>query len=253
MVDIDLVYQKVLALANKEQRGYITPQEFNLFADHAQMEILEQYFYDINQFNKESGNNTDFADPLTLIQEKLSKLEKITINTSVDETGFATIISGGAGSLPTVNDNIYKLGTVTGSLSNTNTDYQNIEVQEVSYEECKLMEQTSITKPHFKRPVYYKYANGIKIKPIMTVDPTNPYKIDYNFIKRPAKPNWNFVIVNNKPLYNGNTSTDFELHEAEEIELVYRILKLAGINLRAQEIVQVGQTLEQTQIQQEKQ
>ena len=251
-VSVDTVYQKVLALANKEQRGYVTPQEFNLFADHAQMEILEQYFYDINQFNKVSGNNTDFADPLTLIQEKLSKLEKITINTSVDETGFATIISGGAGSLPTVNDNIYKLGTVTGSLSNTNTDYQNIEVQEVSYEECKLMEQTSITKPHFKRPVYYKYENGIKIKPIMTTS-TYQYKIDYNFIKRPAKPNWNFVIVNNKPLYNGNTSTDFELHEAEEIELVYRILKLAGINLRAQEIVQVGQTLEQTQIQQEKQ
>ena len=38
-VSIDKVYQKVLAFANKEQRGYITPQEFNLFADQAQMEI----------------------------------------------------------------------------------------------------------------------------------------------------------------------------------------------------------------------
>ena len=42
MVRVDNVYQKVLALANKEQRGYITPQEFNLFADLAQMEIFEQ-------------------------------------------------------------------------------------------------------------------------------------------------------------------------------------------------------------------
>ena len=46
-ISVDRVYQKVLALANKEQRGYITPQEFNLFADHAQMEIFEQYFYDL--------------------------------------------------------------------------------------------------------------------------------------------------------------------------------------------------------------
>ena len=38
-ISIDKVYQKVLAFANKEQRGYITPQEFNLFADQAQMEI----------------------------------------------------------------------------------------------------------------------------------------------------------------------------------------------------------------------
>ena len=37
MVDINAVYQKVLALANKEQRGYITPQEFNLFANQAQL------------------------------------------------------------------------------------------------------------------------------------------------------------------------------------------------------------------------
>ena len=49
-ISIDTVYQKVLAIANKEQRGYITPQEFNLFANHAQMDIFEQYFYDTNQF-----------------------------------------------------------------------------------------------------------------------------------------------------------------------------------------------------------
>ena len=54
------------------------------------------------------------------------------------------------------------------------------------------------------------------------------------------------MIVNDKALYNGNTSVDFELHSSEETELVYKILKLAGINLKAQEVVQVGQVLEQT-------
>ena len=58
MVNIDTVYQRVLALANKEQRGYITPQEFNLFANQAQMDIFEQYFYDLNQFLRVPGNST---------------------------------------------------------------------------------------------------------------------------------------------------------------------------------------------------
>ena len=31
-VSIDTVYQRVLSILNKEQRGYVTPQEFNLFA-----------------------------------------------------------------------------------------------------------------------------------------------------------------------------------------------------------------------------
>ena len=51
-VNIDTVYQRVLAIANKEQRGYITPQEFNLLANQAQMEVFEEYFYDINKFDR---------------------------------------------------------------------------------------------------------------------------------------------------------------------------------------------------------
>ena len=55
MVNVDTVYQKVLAIANKEQRGYIIPQEFNLFANQAQMDIFEQYFYDLNQLSRLPG------------------------------------------------------------------------------------------------------------------------------------------------------------------------------------------------------
>ena len=47
-VSVDTVYQRVLALANKEQRGYITPQEYNLLANQAQMAIFESYFYHKN-------------------------------------------------------------------------------------------------------------------------------------------------------------------------------------------------------------
>ena len=70
-VSIDRVYQKVLAFANKEQRGYITPQEFNLFANQAQMDIFEQYFYDLNQFRRMPGNDTEYADMRTNLQEKI--------------------------------------------------------------------------------------------------------------------------------------------------------------------------------------
>ena len=71
-VSIDTVYQRVLAIANKEQRGYITPQEFNLFANQAQMEIFEQYFYDRNQINRLPSNDTPYADPVHLLEEKIS-------------------------------------------------------------------------------------------------------------------------------------------------------------------------------------
>ena len=76
-VNIDTVYQKVLAIANKEQRGYITPQEFNLFADHAQLDIFEQYFYDINQFGRLKGNSTEYSDMITILEEKIAIFKNI--------------------------------------------------------------------------------------------------------------------------------------------------------------------------------
>jgi len=51
-IDINDVYQKVQVIANKEQRGYITPVEFNSLANQVQNDIFEQYFYDLNQADR---------------------------------------------------------------------------------------------------------------------------------------------------------------------------------------------------------
>ena len=75
MININKVYQRVLAFANKEQRGYITPQEFNIFAENAQLEIFEQYFYDLAQYNRvntKAGNSYEYADIQDNIKEKIS-------------------------------------------------------------------------------------------------------------------------------------------------------------------------------------
>ena len=74
-VSIDTVYQRVLSILNKEQRGYVTPQEFNLFANQAQMDLFEQYFYDINQFGRIPGNSTEYSDMLSILEEKIALFE----------------------------------------------------------------------------------------------------------------------------------------------------------------------------------
>ena len=73
MVSVDTVYQRVLALANKEQRGYITPQEFNLLANQSQMEIFEEYFHHLNQYLRNPGNDSSYADSADYIQDKISR------------------------------------------------------------------------------------------------------------------------------------------------------------------------------------
>ena len=70
-ISVDRVYQQVLAMANKEQRGYITPQEFNILAPSAQMQIFEQYFYDENQADRNVKNSTQFSNVDEMIDEKI--------------------------------------------------------------------------------------------------------------------------------------------------------------------------------------
>ena len=72
MILVDNVYQKVLALANKEQRGYISPQEFDLFAMKAQLEIFENYFHDMKTAqHKQMRNQASYSDDIEMLLEKL--------------------------------------------------------------------------------------------------------------------------------------------------------------------------------------
>ena len=120
MVNIDTVYQTILAIANKEQRGYITPQEFNLFANQAQMEIFEQYFYDENQFSRIPGNSTEYSDMLDLLEEKISIFEK-----------FKVAMSAMSGNQATVPTDLYRLGTVWYGAAG-----YDVEVEKVGKKDC---------------------------------------------------------------------------------------------------------------------
>ena len=76
MVNIDTVYQRVLAIANKEQRGYITPLEFNLLANQAQLVVFEQYFYDRHKVAQIPGSKINHSDIDVMLDEKISLFER---------------------------------------------------------------------------------------------------------------------------------------------------------------------------------
>ena len=80
MVSVDKVYQRVLAILNKENRGYMTPQEYNLLANQAQLEIFEQYFYDLNQYNRRGEINNEYANIVKNIKEKIDLFKIVNFN-----------------------------------------------------------------------------------------------------------------------------------------------------------------------------
>jgi len=76
-INVDTVYKTVLLILNKEQRGYMTPDEFNKTATQVQLEIFENYFDDLNQQLRVSDNDSEYADRQKNIDEQISVFKTI--------------------------------------------------------------------------------------------------------------------------------------------------------------------------------
>ena len=236
MVNVNTVYQTVLALADKDQGGYITPQEFNLFANHAQNEIFEQYFYDLNQFKRIPGNQSDSADMTGLIKDKLSLFRE-------------TILSSG-GDTPPLPDNFYRIMNV--SYGDNRITCEQVERADQTYYTTPLLSPTKHT------PIFYMLGStdldGSINRSVQVRPSVNVFRVHY--YRKPAKPNWTYIVSQNakKPLYNGSAldHQHFELHPSEEKNLVHKILQLAGVSTKDFNTAQFANAEEAKGIQQEK-
>jgi len=230
---IDTVYQTVLAIANKEQRGYITPQEFNLFANHAQADIFEQYFYDLNQFKRVPGNQSDYADITDVIQDKIAIFIK-TANITQTSTGV------------TLPEDVYRLSTVT-------RDGRRCEIMPRE-QANKITNGGPLMRPTVYHPICYRMGkNNLEVRPEFThLDWSVPIYVSY--IRKPKSPKWTYLVINDKALWHSGAEDmqDFELHPSEQENLVVKILKLAGISIKDQAVAQAAASEEVKNTQQEK-
>ena len=228
-VNVNTIYQRVLAITNKEQRGYLTPQEFNTIANQAQLDIFEQYFYDLNQFGRIPGNQTDYADMLNILEEKISIFEK---------TGVA--VSNGT-TLPT---DLYRLGSI---FHDNGANYLR-EIEQITQKEWLYIRRSPLAQPTNEYPVHIRDNAGIKVYGTDNTQITTNIKV--NYVKIPTAVAW--AAHNETGLYDSANSINFELHESEETELVIKILALAGIVIKDNSIYAMASGEDTKNVSQEK-
>lgn len=226
MISVDTVYQRVLAILNKEQRGFLTPQKFNLYANQVQLEILESYFYELEYYLKQKGNSTQVADMVDILQTKIAKFEADGVTTYSSNNHI----------LPS---DLYRLDLVL---------VNGIEANSLSRREHNFIKQSPIGKPSNDLPVYTETRIGIKV--YGDVEIVTP--VDVLYIRTPDKVEWVATVVDGDPLYNAGASTNFDLDPSEETDLVIRILRFAGVEVKDLSLYQVAATEEAQEDQIEK-
>jgi hypothetical protein len=84
---INSVRNTVQAIANKNNYGYISPQDFNLYAQQAQMDLFEDYFYQYNSWiNKQNlrVSGTGYAD---IVKSLVEVIDSFSVTQALNQQG----------------------------------------------------------------------------------------------------------------------------------------------------------------------
>ena len=134
-INVNTVYTTVLSILNKEQRGYITPDEFNKLATQVQLDIFENYFEDLNQQLRVPQTDNTYANRQKNIDNLISIFKTIggttivyegaIVNFTVDN--FGTLFTPGnypgtQGSNSSSRFRVNSVDSVTGAITNISLD-----------------------------------------------------------------------------------------------------------------------------------
>ena len=237
-VNINTVYTTVLYILNKEQRGYITPAEFNSLAVQVQDEIFQSYFPDGNQLNRKnqtnSENDTEFFNMFKDTTYKLYPFE--------NDQSF-TYNAANTGFIYTGNKTLFKLGDIMSTYTTTTPNTESV-TQLASKRDYTEITRSNLTKPTNSYPLCYTtnavIAPATTSQLLIKVSPI-PDSLIVNCIFSPTSPSWSFIVGSlGQYVYNAALSVNFELDVSEQTDLIIGILKYCGIIVRDPEIVQAA-------------
>lgn len=237
-INVNNVYQTVLLILNKEQRGYMTPDEFNKTATQVQLDVFQQYFDDLNQQLRVPQADYDYTDRQMAIDEKISTFK------CIGSCGY----SSGTFSLPTTDEltgiditynddddtkfSFYKLGVVTYEEPSKPI----IELQRLQRFDFYNIQQSPLTKPTKSFPIYLYESGNIYVSPT-----TIQSNIKASFVRKPLNVVWGYGIGSlNQYIYAAGSSQDFELLPEEQVNVILRILQYSGIIIRDPQIIQAA-------------
>jgi hypothetical protein len=176
MINVNKVYKKVLSIINKEQRGFLTPDEFNKLASQVQLAMLDQSIFEYNRFlNMGTVNriNSGYANLPSKVKERIDQFYK---SSSVG-------LVQGAGTLPT---DIYKI------IELTNSD-RTLPFELVDKHELPYLLSSPLTKPSTDYPIYYKTTTSSGATSVQA-NPTSISSATLDYIKIPSTPRWGYIV-----------------------------------------------------------
>lgn len=212
---INQAYNFINYCANKSQRGNITPENFNTLAAPAQLEFINTRLGNIKRVAggrvvPDVGFNAN-----QIVKEDLRELIKDTSSLTVNSTtGRATYPS----------DYLF---------------FDNMELTDGTPITVVDTDQIGRIRKSRIHPPTAEFPFAVLDKSYIQVYPVNVTGVVWSYLFIPPEPNWDYQILNNKPVYNaglvpqatGKVSQGFSVPVNRHKEICMIMLREIGINL----------------------
>jgi len=199
-LDIDKVFRFIQFVANKESRGWISPAEFNIAAELAQIAVYSRL---------ESGylaNKKVHSDMRPFLKLASATL---TAGRYPFPSGFRQFI--------------------------TATSFLGKEIVEITQAEMPSIINSSVVPPTEDYPFCVVREDGIQLFPSSLV---TVITIEY-IAKITVAPEWTYTLVSNRPVYD-SAGTDFIFDDNLFLEISTNILMNVGMNIKDENVTQYG-------------
>lgn len=231
MVNVNTVYQTVLLILNQQQRGYITPDEFNKIATQAQLTMFEAYASDLNQQYRLPSNDTEYSDRVKNIEQKLQFFQRNTVipyNATNSNFPLISYLVPDAPIVVGTTNVLYRLGSVF---------YKDTDLgQYTQPNELRQLLLSPLTQPTENFPIYTYLQDDIKVYPSSIKS-----DIAISYLAKPNDIVWGFTTnAVGAFLYAEGVSVQFGLDVTDQDELIMRILAYAGVIIQDPTIVQTA-------------
>lgn len=217
---------------NKENRGYLTPIQFNSYAKIAQQNVFDNLFVKYRNNSVKKNNRihaSEFGDEKKKIKEDI---ERFTVEAQLFELDGYFLMP---------EDCYYTLQLIWDD---------SVEIEEAEKNKMlTYLTNSTLAAPSRCYPVYSKYYDKYLIKPDTIID-----CVSLVYVRKLKEPSWTYQTIQRNPIFNPSDVSyqDFELQEDYANDIIAEILKLAGLQLQDQQVLQASLAYEQNQMAKEK-
>lgn len=198
------IHDQINLLTAKGRTGYHSPEQIDLAVYKASKEKFNEYYKVFEADNQLSDSMDVFlSDPVSLT------------------------LTTGQYTLPA--DFVHEVGEITSGTAGRT-------VKRLTHSQLSYRRNSSLVPPTADYPVCVFYKTYVQFYP---TDITNVKMV---YLKKPVAPVYAYTIVSGRPVYDDANSIDIEWNEVDAGKIATKALKILGINLDDQLLVQYAES-----------